>query len=190
MPPLSQTFTLYGKHTSAAQRCQLIDIKIDDREIKTALARMRRAAVDMRPAFRDIGEELLLSVKRNFEEEGRPEKWKKSRRADNEGGQTLSDKATLRNSFTYRASGTRLVLGTAVAYAAAHHFGLDKAVSVPSHRRLVKKAYGKTLKFPVWAHVKAHSFNPKIPARPFLMIQENDKASILGILRRHLGDAP
>jgi phage gpG-like protein len=98
----------------------------------------------------------------------------------------LSDKGTLRNSFTYQADATRMVLGTAVKYAAAHHFGLNKAVSVPGHRRLVKKAWGRTLKFPVWAQVKERTFNPKIAARPFLMIQEGDKAAILRILRRHL----
>lgn len=168
----------------------MVTIKIDDSEIKARLARMRRYAMDLQPAFREIGEELLLSVKRNFEEEGRPDRWKKSRRAAAENGQTLSDKGTLRNSFTYRATGSRLVLGTAVQYAAAHHFGLDKPVTVPAHRRLVKTAFGKPLKFPVWAQVRAHTFNPKITARPFLMIQENDRSNILRILQRHLDAAP
>lgn len=167
----------------------MVSIRIDDNEVRRTLARMRRAAIDMRPAFREISDEMLLSVKRNFEEEGRPNKWGKSRRAAKESGQTLSDKGDLRNSFTYQITGARLLVGTAVRYAAAHHFGIDKNITVPSHRRLVKKAFGKPLKFPVWSQVRTHTFNPKLPARPFMMIQENDKTQILRILQKHLDTA-
>lgn len=161
----------------------MVSIKIDDREVKAALARMHRAALDLQPAYHEVGEELLLSIKQNFENEGRPSRWKKSGRAAKDSGQTLSNKGTLRNSFTYDASGTRLRVGTAVRYAAIHHFG----GKTKPHTITAKK--GKALSIPgIGFRRSVKHPGSNMPARPFLMIQESDRARILKILRRHLGE--
>ena len=41
----------------------------------------------------------------------------------------------------------------------------------------------KQLKSPVWAQVKAHTVNPKLPARPFLGFSAEDRQEILEITR-------
>jgi phage virion morphogenesis protein len=161
----------------------MIDITIDDREIQAALNRMQKASMDLKPAFQEIGELLLLSVKRNFEEEGRPSHWKKSRRAAADSGQTLSDKGTLRNSFSYEATGQSLRVGTNIRYAAIHQFG----GRTRAHTITAKK--GKALAIPGIGFRKSVQHpGSQMPARPFLMIQDEDQKGILNILRRHLGD--
>lgn len=49
--------------------------------------------------------------------------WKRSLRAELEGGQTLSDTGRLRRSFTYRATSGGFAIGTNVLYAATHQYG-------------------------------------------------------------------
>ena len=55
-------------------------------------------------------------------------------------------------------------VGTNVQYMAMHEQGGN--VDVKAHLRLVKKAWGRTLKTPVWANVSAHKMN--VPKRSFL----------------------
>lgn len=56
------------------------------------------------------------------------------------------------------------VVNTNVKYGALHEYG--GTVSVPEHLRLVREAFGKALKFPVWATVKTHSVT--YPERSFM----------------------
>jgi len=51
-----------------------------------------------------------------------------------------------------------------VHYGAAHEFGGE--ITIPEHLRLVKQAFGRELKFPVWANVRSHTV--KLPERSFL----------------------
>ena len=101
----------------------MIRITADDHEIQAALQDLRHKLGDAREAMDEIGELVKLSIKRNFEAEGRPKRWPKSARAKAEGGQTLSDTGRLRNSFTHRAGPFAVEIGTNVQYAAIHHFG-------------------------------------------------------------------
>ena len=55
-------------------------------------------------------------------------------------------------------------VGTNVNYMAMHETGGN--IDVKAHLRLVKKAWGRTLKTPVWANVSAHKMN--VPKRSFL----------------------
>ena len=56
------------------------------------------------------------------------------------------------------------VVNTNVKYGRVHEFG--GAISVPEHLRLVRQAFGKELKFPVWSTVKAHKVT--YPERSFM----------------------
>lgn len=60
------------------------------------------------------------------------------------------------------------IVSTNVKYGKAHEYGSNKTVTVREHLRLVKKAWGKELKHPVWATVKAHSMKQNLPERSFL----------------------
>lgn len=55
-----------------------------------------------------------------------------------------------------------------VKYGRAHEYGFSGTVTVKEHLRLVKKAFGKQLKSPVWSTVRTHSARVNLPERSFL----------------------
>lgn len=55
-----------------------------------------------------------------------------------------------------------------VKYGRMHEYGFSGTVSVKEHLRTVKQAFGKSLKTPVRATVKAHSAKLNLPERSFL----------------------
>jgi phage gpG-like protein len=137
---------------------------------------------------------LENSVRRNFREGGRPEKWQQSNRAKKESGQTLVDTGRLANSFTSEGTPREIRVGTNVKYGPAHHFGVDKEITqqVRDHVRRISKAFGKDI--PVTeVRVKPHSrtFHLQIEPRPFMLIQDEDWLDIGDILAAdidsHLG---
>lgn len=78
----------------------------------------------------------------------------------------------LRRSITSRISEAGRVVtgtvGTNVEYAARHEFGKQGPEQVREHLRMVKQAWGKTLKQPHQVTVRAHTRNINYPARSFL----------------------
>ncbi len=138
---------------------------------------------DLQPIGADIALLLETSVRWNFKAGGRPQQWPASRRADGQAaygetsGQTLVDTGRLMNSITSESSGDEIRVGTNVAYAAAHHFGVDKQITqrVRAHVRRITQAFGKPIKLTevqVAAHERQRHL--KLPARPFLLIQDED----------------
>ncbi|AEV24619.1 Bacteriophage protein of unknown function (DUF646) [Azospira oryzae PS] len=88
-------------------------------------------------------------------------------------GQVLKVRTgTLRRSIDQRlvtdSDSVSGIVSTNVKYGKAHEYGSNKTVTVREHLRLVKKAWGKELKHPVWATVKAHSMKQNLPERSFL----------------------
>lgn len=55
-----------------------------------------------------------------------------------------------------------------VKYGRMHEYGFAGDVPVKAHLRLVKQAFGKPLKYPVYASVRAHSAKVNMPKRSFL----------------------
>ena len=130
-----------------------------------------------------IGQRMVRSAMLNFKEEGRPQKWKKSRRAESETkGKTLSLTGTLRNSIHYKIDNLSVIVGTNVIYAAIHQFGgnINKTVTVKKHDRTIKRAFGKVLNHIKTISVKSHKRKMQltVPKRPFLLMQKDDKAYI------------
>lgn len=148
-----------------------VNVEIKDQAVKGMLTDMSRRGENMRPVMREIGEIVRSSILRNFAEGGRPEKWvptkilgktNTSNRTDTTyllkpkkgkspstplpGRLTLIDTGRLRNSITSRAYGDRVEIGTKVVYAAIHQFG-------------GKAGRGRKV---------------TIPARPYLMVQDED----------------
>jgi len=147
-----------------------ITIKWDDKEVLDALRGAAERCHDIGPLLENIGETIKLSTKINFEEGGRPTKWKQSKRAAAQGGITLSDTGRLRNSITSLVSGKVVTIGTNVRYARAQQLGRDGYVIRPKTK--------KALSIP-GIGLRKFANHPGLPPRPFLMVQEQDKMVIL-----------
>ena len=118
------------------------------------------------------------SVKQNFSSGGRPG-WPALKKRQ---GEPLRDTGRLMASVTTRAGVVRethtatshvLEIGTNVKYANAHQFGVNKSVNVRAHARKGKP-------------VRAHSRRMNIPARPFLVLQAQDKTEIMQVFSDYL----
>ncbi|MFH2124929.1 MAG: phage virion morphogenesis protein [Pseudomonadota bacterium] len=141
---------------------------------------VKTTATNLSPVLKDFGEYMVGSVKRNFAAGGRPRKWQPSNRALATGGKTLVKTGRLRSSLSSRVEGKAVNVGTNVAYAKAHHFGVNKTVSqsVRSHSRRTSRGT---------VQVRAHSRRARLhlPARPFLLVQREDRLYLNLRLRRH-----
>jgi phage virion morphogenesis protein len=147
----------------------MIDIDIDDREIRAALQNLLAVTGNLDDVLTDIGEELVERTKQRFGTLTGPdgERW-----ADNSPvtierkgrNQPLTGEGTLGEQIHARLLGNdTLAVGSNMEYAAMQQFGGTKA------------------EFPhLWGD---------IPARPFLGVSENDRAEILDIIQAHLRDA-
>lgn len=97
-------------------------------------------------------------------------------------GQVLKNRTgTLRRSINRKIIETptsiQAFVGTNVKYARPHEYGFEGTVNVREHLRLVKEAWGRELKMPVWATVKPHQREVRLPERSFLRSALLDKRS-------------
>ena len=189
-------------------------IEFDDREVREALQKLQLGMTNLKPVMEEIGALLLAVTQLRFREQhgpdGRP--WKPSHRAMGQGGNrsrkdgdrrgdTLRNTGRLHDSITYQADDRSVVIGTNVVYAAVMQFGAKKGefgsavANVREHKRMVHfttKA-GEKSKTRRTQVVSAHERRiPAIPwgdieGRPFLGINDQDKADILEIISRHMG---
>ncbi len=144
-----------------------VSITVDDTEARELLSRLKSRMESTKPLMEVIGEVVRTSVERNFAQEGRPA-WEPSRRALEDGGQTLSKTGRLRRSFTVAAGNGWTAVGTNVAYAAIHQLGGHTGPHIIRPRK--KKA----LRTPYGIFRKVNHPGSLIPARPFLQVQDED----------------
>lgn len=171
----------------------LIECRIDDREVTRTLDRLARKVADLRPVMREISFVMLEAVHENFASEGRPNPWKKSRRAKRGGGETLQDTKRLWRSISARSDASSAMVGTNVVYAAAHHFGFKGRVTahVAAHRRKVKsrdQKQGRKKTASGVSFVRAHTrvMDINLPARPFLVLADDDTRRIVERMKKYL----
>ena len=168
-----------------------ITIKYDDSEVQAMFARIQRRLGDLKPAMKVIGQIVRTSVVRNFEQGGRP-RWKPLSRvtlARRKGSKILYRQGMaggLAGSIHDKAYRDRAVIGTNKIQAAVHQFGAKKGsfgeftAHIKAHMRKMK---GK--KVQVGAHTRRVKLPwGDIPARPYLMVQNEDWTEI----RAALGD--
>jgi phage virion morphogenesis protein len=145
--------------------------------LTAALRRLQELALDTRKVERPleaIGVYMLGSVEKNFQQQGRPDRWSPlnprtiagRRKGKGKGGpKILIDRARLKNSMNHKvhigSPSSNVEVGTNVIYGPRHHFGYEGAG---------KKGRGQS----------------NTPARPFLLIQEEDSQKIEDIFKRHL----
>lgn len=160
----------------------IIEVKVEDKEVRELLTTLKERTQNLKPAMSIIGQIVRSSVIRNFDEEGRPRKWQSLSMATlyariggasskkKYGGtkigairklanhKILQDKATLKNSINAKAFSDRVEVGTNVIYGAIHQFGGQAGRG--------KKVF--------------------IPARPFLMVQDEDWPTIKDAISDYL----
>lgn len=130
-----------------------------------------------------LAESLRTSTRERFREEKSPEgkDWKKSIRAAEEGGTTLTDSAGLKNSIKSTADGSGFAVGTNKIYARTHQFGeKSRTIRAKTPKGMVFQVGG------VWRRVKRVKIT--IPARPILGISEEDMVEIKSTLEDALAE--
>ncbi|MGE4406051.1 phage virion morphogenesis protein [Pseudomonas sp.] len=140
-----------------------LHVRYEDRQVMRALQRLQDAAGDLTPAFKDIGEHLMISHSERFRDQVDPEgnawqplsPWYRARKKKNPNKILIRD-VMLSATLNYQVEGESLRFGTPLIYGATHQFG-----------------------------------DPErgIPARPFLGISDGDRTVILDILQDHLMEA-
>ena len=129
-------------------------------EIVRRLGDLYFDSAKMQKFSRMAGAEMVYQTEERFanQHDLQRQPWIPSRRAIRERGQTLRDTSRLLSSLTYVALPDGVTWGTNVVYARMMHYGGLKSV------------------FPhLWGD---------IPARPFLGMNEDDRASVLNIINR------
>jgi len=125
------------------------------------LSGLEARLADMSGPMEEFGRSMMISVGRNFAEQGRPERWKPlapSTAIRRGSGPILVDTGRLRASIGYRAGSHGLSVIARAGYAAIQQRGCRAG------------RYGRTV----------------IPARPFLVLQEDDRRRLMSLLETYL----
>lgn len=168
--------------------------KVDDREIISALDKLKAKSGRMAPAFVNIGEELLRSTQRRFHLQNDPEgrRWqalaestKRSKAAKGQNPRKiLTGRGHLDESIRYQADESGVRVGTNRIYGAIHQLGGKTKAHV------IKPKGKQALYWPGARHPARSVKHPgsDIPARPFLGISRQDRDRILEIVADYLED--
>lgn len=128
----------------------MIDIQLDDREVREALSRLQKRLGDLTPVMREIGELIVERAKQRFETSTAPDgsRWapnseatlgamlarsganfrkdgslSKRGAARRAAKKPLVDTGTLMRQTFYRATANEVTVGNSMVYAAIHQFG-------------------------------------------------------------------
>ena len=167
-----------------------------------ALSRRVARMEDTTGMLDEIGAHLESSTLLRFETESGPDglPWRPSRRAQREGGKTLTDRGRLRDSITRQVLGAgqraEVQVGTNVEYGAIHQFGgtirqrpRQQVLAFGARggrftsRRAASRRRAGFLRV-AFASIGEREIN--MPARPFLGISAVDRTAIARIVLRHL----
>jgi phage virion morphogenesis protein len=184
----------------------MIEIKVEDGEVKGLLNRLSGRMRNMGPVMRAISGIMFDAVEENFEQQGRP-KWQdlkestKKQRAKkgkwpgkilqvSQGGLAAANEPGYNNSSAWVSNNKK--------YAPTHQFGAD--ITHPARERKVfLKKYrsgekrGRTLfsresKASLGMKVMGRAYTIHIPARPFMKLTPNDLEKIKRKMGSYLVD--
>jgi phage virion morphogenesis protein len=147
---------------------------------QSTLADLLAKTEDLSPLMERIGAYGEESTIHRFETETGPDgqRWTPSLRAKMTGGQTLTDKARLRQSITWRADRDSAEWGTNVIYARTHQEGAT--IRAKGSGRLGFTIPGLGFRAP---------HEVVIPARPFLGLDRDDQDEIDAIIQDYIAEA-
>jgi phage virion morphogenesis protein len=175
-----------------------IEFDWDDSTVQSFFQRMRERMQDASPAMRVVASIMRTSVVRNFEKQGRP-RWeplspvtlalrkrkKKGRKRKSKGSarkpkilRVQGFAGGLLGSISGEATANSAMVGTNKIYAAVHQFGAKKGefgtVTITRKIATSKRSGGSRIAKPYQMQVPWGD----IPARPFLVLQDEDKEEI------------
>jgi len=166
-------------------------IEVDDEKLKSLFEKLSQRGRDMRPALLAIGNVVANSVRRNFDEGGRPDKWKSLSEATLIGSLRGKDfdkrkkTKTLTTRASKRIASRKILVGLGMrgGLMGSIHYEVDgNGVSIGPE----PKPYARIHQFGGEAGRKSHRV--KIPARPYLVLQQEDVQAanniIIGFLMR------
>ncbi|MBR0962250.1 phage virion morphogenesis protein [Bradyrhizobium japonicum] len=174
-----------------------LQVDLKDNEISLAVLGELIARLDDPTAvYESIGLALAKSTHHRWDQgitpSGSP--WPKSLRVIKHGGKTLMLSARLYRSIATNASRTGVEIGTNVVYAAIHQFGgvvnkdaRDAVLHFKVNKRTGTWRFAKANKRATLAQkrrIGAHSV--RIPARPFLGLDQDDPRTIRTIFENYL----
>ena len=145
-----------------------IEIKFENKEVLDKILEVAKQCEDLRPLMKNIAGIFASSTEDNFAEEGRPDKWvdlsevtKNLRKEINKyPGPILQVTGQLATSVNTYYDNDSAVIGSNLAYAAIHQLGGDA---------------GRNRKV-------------KIPARPYLLLTNDDYDEILHEINKYITD--
>lgn len=135
------------------------------------LMQAARGLAEHQAILADIGEALVSSTIQHFVEGKGPdgEDWKPSERSERDGGKPLSDSGRLRQSIEYATAPDSVMVGTNVIYARIHQLGGEIRPKKKKALKVRGRPVGKVT----------------MPARPYLYMDEEDKAEVAHIIALH-----
>lgn len=150
-------------------------------EIERGLARLAAAFGDLTPLMEGIGLHLEGATLERFENERGPDgkRWKPSKRAQLDGGKTLSDSTQLRSSIVSEASGDQVAVGSNKIYAGIHQMGGIIRAKTPK---------GLVFQLPGGLGYR-RVMQVELPARPYLGLSAEDETEIVALTEDYARDA-
>lgn len=160
---------------------------------RALFAKVRELGENPNELLEIAGGILEASTRRRFDEGRGPGgiPWPPSKRAIRQGGKTLVDTAGLLGSIRYAVTPGRLEIGVdalteSAKHAASHQFGVNELVGVSAHSRTINEAFGVPLPAPKVVNIRQHNRLMKIPARPFLGVDQVDRDDVKVEWKEHL----
>lgn len=166
-------------------------IEYQDREVRDLLKKLQDKVKNLRPVMKSIGEYLVLATRERWDKAQAPDgsSWKpntpftlQQKAAAGRILKPLVSTGRLRDSITYKADESSVLVGTNVQYAAIHQFG-----GSTGPRKIVAKNK-KALYWPGARHPVKSVNHPgfTIPKREFLGVSTFDKSELIGIIEDHI----
>lgn len=157
-------------------------ISIADQEARQGFARLSRAMKNTKPIMNAIGTGLVRNTRRRFRTQTGPDgqPWAALNpvyAAEKRNTRILTESGRLRDSITHAAQSDEVRVGSNVIYAAIHQHG--GTIKAKSGGRLAFKMGGNLIR----------PTSVTLPARPYLGIDNDDRAMIGRVIERFLSRA-
>lgn len=166
-------------------------IDVQSTQLSAAIDRLYKAVLDTSPAFQDIGELALLTVRGYFDRQEAPDgspwqqlspaylAYKRRRRFR---ASILQKRGVLFKSVAYSASRNEAQVGTNLVYGRIHQFGGEikraasrRTLNFKVNKRTGRSRFARGSKANFQQDVNVGAYTISIPARPYLSLGDDPK---------------